>query len=162
MLLAQQDFSALTELTIALTSVTLVTTAILELPQPTSPLTCVLWVITALKEPSSLRNALTVNSQREELAVKQDVHSVTQGTTVFVKLLSLTKLSAPLVTTAQKEKCTLDLVLKELLTLGKREMQLESVRLVPQELIATKLESQGTRTTCALLASTAPKRHSLL
>lgn len=91
MLLALLGSSAPMELTIALTSVKLDTTAIPELLLPTRPSTCALWVTIALKEHSSLLNALTVSSLREELVVKPDAHSVMQGTTVSVRSLSLTK-----------------------------------------------------------------------
>lgn len=69
----------------AQTSVTQDTTATQELPVQTKLSTSVLWVTIALKERFSLLNALTVNSQRKELDLNLDAHSVMQDTTASVK-----------------------------------------------------------------------------
>lgn len=82
MLLAQLATSALTELTIALTNVPLVTTAT-QVPRPLINLsTCALWDTTAQKALSCQLSALTVNSQRRELEVKLVAPSAQLDTTV--------------------------------------------------------------------------------
>jgi hypothetical protein len=94
--------------------------------------------------------------------VKLGVLTVPQDITVSVRSTSLIKSHAQLAITVSLVKCILELVLKELPTLGKKEINLRVVTLALLVPTVIKLVLLGMRTTSVLLATIALIRLSLL
>jgi len=94
--------------------------------------------------------------------VKLGVLTVPQDITVSVRSTSLIKSHAQLAITALLVKCILELVLKELPTLGKKEINLRVVTLALLVPTVIKLVLLDMRTTSVLQATIALIRLSLL